>query len=231
MSKKLMLSCMALVAFAAFVLPATALGANDPQLTDKTKVGGAVDTVAVGSTVVGTAANTLFTTTEGATLVTCSTAKMTGTVKKNSASTVEGEIPLKSAIFQGTGAVNAHNGLPECTGSFGSAYITVTTALCVISNPAMVNDEFQVTGGACGTGGKAKFIIGSTTAGACEYETTGAVKGTFNTGEPEAKLTTTDTSAGSGSKLLSGGFLCPPSGALAMTFTLETTDGSPMFIS
>jgi len=225
MYKKLITACMAITAFAAFVLPASALAVNEPQLTEGASL------VAVGSTIVGTATETKFTTTEGAALVTCSKATMTGTVKANSSNKVEGEIPKGSAIFQGTGAVNADNNLPECTGSFGNAYITVTTALCVISNTALANDEFNVTGGACGTNGKVGFIIGSTTAGACTYESTGAVKGTYTTNGTQASLTTIDTSAGSGAKLISGGFLCPTSGALAMTFTLETTGGTALTIS
>jgi hypothetical protein len=224
MSKKIIMACMALVAFAALALPAAALAANEPEVVENgTKV-------ATGTALVGTATNTLFTTTEGATLVTCSTAKMSGTLKTNSGTKVEGEIPVGSAIFQGTGAVSAHNGLPECTGSFGNAYITVTTALCVRSDNTMVADEFQVNGGACGTGGKVKFIIGSTTAGACEYESTGAVKGDYTTSATNSSLTTRDNSTGSGSKKIAGGVLCPTSGALAMTFNLETSNGTTLGI-
>lgn len=222
MSKKLVMSCMAA---AAFVLPASASATNDPQLTE------GVALVPTGTTIVSTASNVLFTTTEGASLVTCTSAKMTGTLKANSGSKIEWEIPKGSALFQGTGAVNAHNGLPECTGSFGNFYTTVPMALCVRSDGAMVTDEYQVNGGSCGTGGRVKFIIGSTTAGACEYESTGAVKGTYTTGGTEAKLTTVNTSAGSGSTKTAGGFLCPTSFALAMTFNLETTNGTKLTIS
>jgi hypothetical protein len=95
----------------------------------------------------------------------------------------------------------------------------------------MTTDEFQMTGGACGTGGKVKFIAGSTTAGACEYELTEAIKGTYTTNGTEAKLTTTDTSAGSGYKKIAGGFLCPSNGAVAMTFNVETVNGTKLTIS
>lgn len=222
MSTKLIISCMAV---AAFVLPATASATNDPQLTD------GVTLVPTGTTIVSTAAEVRFTTTEGAGLVTCTSAKMTGTLKANSGSKVEWEILKGSALFQGTGAVHAHNGLPECTGSFGNFYTTVPMALCIRSDATMVTDEYQVNGGACGTGGRVKFIIGSTTAGACEYESTGAIKGTYTTGGSEAKLTTINTSAGSGSTKIAGGFLCPSSFALAMTFSLETANGTKLTIS
>jgi len=225
MYKKLITACMAITAFAAFVLPAGALAVNEPQLTEGASL------VAVGSTMVGTASEVRFTTTEGAIMVTCNAAKLTGTVKANASNNLQWEVPKGSAAFQGTGAVNADNGLPECTGSSGNFYTTLTTALCVISNTSMTTDEFTVTGGACGTNGKVGFIIGSTTAGSCTYESTGPVKGTYTTGGTEAKLTTIDTSAGSGFKLISGGFLCPTSLALAMTLTLETAGGTKLTIS
>jgi hypothetical protein len=224
MFKKLIVSCMALAAFAACALPASASATNDPQLTEGATL------VPTGTSLVGTASNTLFTNTEGAELVVCSTAKLTGTLKANSGSKVEGEIPKGNAIFSGDGLPSAHNGLRECTATFGNAYVTVTTALCVRSDSLMVTDEFQVTGGSC-PGGKVKFIIGSTTAGACEYESNGAVKGTYTTGGSETKLTTLNTTAGSGSTRISGGFLCPSSGQLAMTFNLETTNGTKLSIS
>lgn len=218
MSQKVITSFMAVVAFAVFALPATAFAANNPQLMSSGTV------VPAGTSIVGTAMNTEFTSTAGGNLVTCSSAKLMGTVKKNSGGTVEGELSNESASFEGTGAVSSDNGLPECTATFGNAFITVTTALCVKADSTMAEDEFQVTGAACGSTGKAKFIIGSTTAGECEYESTGNIKGTYTTGGTEAKLSTIDTSEGSGSKLIKGGFLCPTSGALKMTFTLETVN-------
>ncbi|HET9154317.1 MAG TPA: hypothetical protein VFN85_09410 [Solirubrobacterales bacterium] len=221
MSKKLITACMALVAFAAFVLPASAMAANEPQLTSEGVP------VPVGASITGTAVNTIFTTTAGATQITCSHAHLTGTVTKNSENTVKGEIPEGSAIFKGTGANSADNNLPECTGSFGSAFITVPTKLCIESGPLQEEDEVITTG----CTGKVKFIIGSTTAGECEYESTGAVQADSTTGGTEASVTTRDTSAGSGSKLIRGGFLCPTSGALKMTFGLKTTNGNPITVS
>jgi hypothetical protein len=225
MFKKLVLSCMGMMTFAALVLPATASATNDPQLTE----GGTL--VPTGTTVVFTATEAKHTNTEGNALFTCSTAKLTGTVKANSGSKVEWEVPKGSAIFQGTGSVSPHNNLPECTGSFGNSYTTWTTALCIRSDGTMATDEFQVNGGPCGTGGKVKFILGSTTAGACEWESNGAIKGTYTTGGSEAKLTTLNTTAGSGMTRISGGFLCPSSLQLAMTFNLETTNGTKLAIS
>jgi len=152
-------------------------------------------------------------------------------VLKNSSSTVEGEIT--TATYAGTGAVSADNNLPECTGSFGNVYITVTnTPLCIKSTPVMAEDEGQVGGGGCGTFGPVKFTIGSTTAGECKYESTSTLKGDFTTGGTETRLTIRNTQAGSGVKLVSGGFLCPTSGMLTGSATLATTEnGTKLTIS
>ncbi|HET9154321.1 MAG TPA: hypothetical protein VFN85_09430 [Solirubrobacterales bacterium] len=221
MSKKLITACMALVAFAAFVLPASAMAANEPQLTSEGKL------IPAGTSITGTAVNSISTTTAGATQITCSHGHLTGTVTKNSENTVKGEIPIGSTIFKGTGATSSDNNLPECTGSFGSFFITVLTKLCIESGPAQAEDEVITTG----CTGKVKFIIGSTTAGECEYESTGAVQADVTTGGTEAALTTRDTSAGSGMKLIRGGFLCPTSMALKMTIGLRTTNGNPITVS
>jgi hypothetical protein len=225
MNRKLIAACMAVAAFAAFVLPATASATNDPQLTESGSL------VPVGSLVVGTpVGETAFTSTSGSTLVTCGSGLATGKVLKNSGGTLEGE--MTTYTYSGTGAVSAHNGLKECTGSFGNAYITVTnTPLCIRSTPTMATHEGQIGGGGCGTNGKVKFTIGSTTAGACEYETTSTVKGDFTTNGTETQLTVRNTQAGSGVKLIKGGFLCPSSGMFKGSGTLETENGTKLGIS
>src|SRR5690348_9583852 len=103
MSKRLIMSCMALVAFAAFALPATASATNDPDLTD----GGVL--LGTGTTIVGTAKNILFTNTAGTEIkFTCSEATLTGILKANTGTKVEWEIAKGSATVRGTGAVSAH---------------------------------------------------------------------------------------------------------------------------
>jgi len=212
-------TCMSLLVVACFILPGSALAANNPHLTE----GGVL--VPAGSGWRLTPEPIFWPTSGGSELVRCSGGSLSGTVKANSGGVVEGEIPKGSVVVQGTGAVSADNSLPECTGSFGNAYVTVNSALCVRSDTTMAADEFQVTGGACGTGGKVVMTIGSTTAGACKYESTGALKGTFNTGGTEAKLSLIATSAGSGAKLIEGGFLCPTSLVIGWFWILETSNG------
>ncbi len=218
--KKLIAACMALAAFA---LPATASATNNPVLTQEGTA------VAAGTTIVGTASTTEFQTTAGSTLVTCTSAKMSGPLLINSGGHIRGEITASE--FSGSGSVNADNGLKECTGSFGNSYITPNLPLCLESTTTMAEDEFQVSGGSCGTNGKVKFVIGSTTAGACEYESTKPISGTFTTNGSQATLTVNNTQAGSGSTKSSGGFLCPSSGMLKMTFALETAGGTALTIS
>ncbi len=223
MYKKLLTAFMALTALAAFALPATASATNDPQLTENGVA------LAAGAKLIGTpTVESWFTDTSTSPLVRCSSVNMTGEVVKNSGGTVEGTITTSD--FSGTAAVSAHNNLPECTGSFGAAFITVVGDLCVRSTPTMATHEFQVSGGKCPAEGGVKFIIGSTTVGECEYETASAVKGDYTTGKGGV-LTVRDTPAGSGASKIRGGFFCPSSGMLRMAFSLETHNGTAIEIT
>jgi len=218
MFKKLILSCMAVAAFAAFVLPATASAATATDPED-VKVGASITGKNIGST--------FFMRTDGTTPeVTCTTAHATGTVTQNSGGVFAGTISTFN--FSGTGAVHADNGLNECTTStFGNAYITVANLPLTITTVAP-GDNINVTGK---NGGKVKFIIGSTVAGECEYEATNAaITGTYTTAATTV-LTVNNTQTGSGSKLIRGGFFCPTSGQLKMSFYLQTTNGVEIGIS
>ncbi len=225
MHKKLIAACMALAAFAAFALPATASATNDPQLTDSE------GTVTVGSTITATSTSPTMVGTGGATTVTCNTLVLTGTVVKNAGGTVESTI--SKAQCSGTGAVSTDNSLNECTTSFGNSYITVTNLpLCIRSTPEMATDEFQIVSSDCGAGGNPiKFIWGSTTAGECEYEFTNAISGTQTTNGTQAVLTVNSTQSGSGYKKIKGSFLCPSSWMFNMALTLSTDGGAAITIS
>jgi hypothetical protein len=216
MFKKLITACLAIAAFAAFVLPATASATNDPTLTHPTGTAIAVGTK-IEATQIG---NSIFTDTNKNPLVTCSTATMTGEVVKNSGGNVEGTI--STSDFGGTGSTKAGEPEPECTGSFGNVSVTVPGHLCIRSTTTMATDEFQVAGGGCPGTGNVKFILDSTTIGECEYEATGAIKGDAKTHPDEAILVVRSTQEGSGAKKIRGGFFCPNSGILDMEFTLET---------
>jgi hypothetical protein len=226
MTKKLIMSCMAFAAFAAFALPAVASAENTPNLVEGASPGVAL---AAGAKIVGTNSGDAIFWNTATTVkqVTCTKATLSGEVTKNKEKAVEGKITTFD--FSGTGAVHPDNGLPECTNSFGSgAAITVTrTPLLLTSLPTYTTNEFRVTG----TGGNIRFDIIDTTVGTCEYEATSSLKGDFNTGPTQATLTTRDTEAGSGSKLIAGGFFCPTSGVLALKFTLETENGTAIWVA
>jgi hypothetical protein len=209
--------CVALLVLIAIALPAAASATNDPQLTS---AGG---TVPVGSKFELTNVGELIwwnTSTNIRLLTIPGTVTLTGEVTTNSGGTVKGKI--STADFSGTGAVSTDNGLNEGTGEIGNSYVTVKNLPLELSSmPTMATDEFQVTGSA---GAKVKFLLGSTTAGECEYEAVGSIKGDYTTGTSattDAKLTTRDTEAGSGSKLIRGGFLCPGSLVWSWSLTLE----------
>lgn len=223
MTKKLLTVCMALAAIAAFAIPAAA--SASPVLTDNgvpVPVGTKVTATQVGAS--------KLTNTEGTrTQLECSTGTMTGELTKNNGTEVEGKIT--SATFGGTGAQATGEPEPECTGEtvFGNASVTAVVSekapWCVRSTGA---DKFTVSGGACPGGGTVKFKMVTTLAGTCEYESTGPVGGTYNTGGTSATLTVTGThGAENGFKLVVGGFACPTSGMLDMAFTLETDSPTP----
>jgi hypothetical protein len=236
MSKKIIMACMALVALAAFALPATASAANNPLLTHPTGTA-----IPAGTKITATQVGSSFLwNTSNSKLLECSTGTMTGELKTNSGGTVEGNI--SSAVFGGTGAQAAGEPEPECTAlSFFGSNTSVTTQglpWCVKSTPLMAEDEFTVSGGACGgAASKIKFKLAPTGISECEYEATNAaIKGTFDTdtgGTPTDALLTVKHSQQTGFKRIAGGFLCPESGEIEMTFTLETdkTTKEPIYIS
>lgn len=226
MNRKLILAFTVSAALAAMAVTAAAASAtNDPQLTTKAGALVSVGTSNLNATQVG---ETAVTDTSGNTLITCSTGSGSGSVVKNSGSTVEGEIT--SLSIGGTGPVGP-NGLNECTGTFGNLSINPVLPWCLRSTPTMTTDEMQVVAGKCPGTGNVKFIAASTTIGNCEYEATSSIKADFLTSPSDAQATVRSTSGGSGIKLIKGGFLCPSSMMLKGTRTLEDTSGNPLFVS
>jgi hypothetical protein len=221
MHKKLMLSYMSLVALAAFALPASAQAENKPTLKDK---GGILP---AGTKIVGTNVGEIkFWNTSTSTLAfSCTSAKLTGEVTKNKEDSVEAKIT--TADFSGTGAESPDNKLAECTSpTLGTIFLTfLPMPLILKSNLPMITDEFQLSG----TGGNIRLLLGNTSFVECEYEATSTIQGDLTTNETQATLTTRDT-AGSGLKLIRGSFVCPSSYVMAMTLTLETETGEPVWI-
>src|SRR5690242_21862013 len=108
MHKKLMLVCMAVAAFAAFVIAPMASAAT---LTEGGKA------VAVGSSITGKNINGNTKFTSNPFDVECTTAHLKGTVTANGAGTIKGEVPIGSASFTNAGA--------ECSSTAGPTLVTV----------------------------------------------------------------------------------------------------------
>ena len=232
MSKKLITAALALVALAAFALPAVASATTNPEITHPTGTRLATGTK-IKATNIGL---TKFLTPGGVTLVECSTATMTGTLTKNNGTETEGTI--ETTAFSGTAAGGA------CTSSFGN--ITVDTNIgngtpwCLRSTSTMAADEFQVRGNSCANEARSiTFVLTSSTVGTCKYNRPAAIKGKYKTdtagdSNSDAILslspaTASDTEA----TREEGSFLCPSAGVLEMSFTMETDTATaePLYFS
>jgi hypothetical protein len=208
MYKKLMLACMAIAAFAAFVIAPAA--SASPVLTETTTGGPAL---AVGSSITGkNTGNTVF---SGSGLtIECSNADLKGTLTKNNGTEIAGEIPAGSASFTGTGTSG------DCTSNLGSASATVNSALCMATIPK--TDNVTVTG--C-SGKSVEFTLSVTGTGNCKYASA-TVTGTFLTNaDATVKITN------QGAKKVEGGIFCPGEGVLNMDFDLQTTAGTTIYVS
>lgn len=158
MYKKLMVACMAIASFAAFVV---APAASATVLTENGTA------LAVGSSVTATnEGKTKFT---GGFGVECETAHLQGKVTANSG-TVKGEIPVGSASFTNSGAA--------CSSALGATTVNVTSKLCL---ETAAGDVLKVTG--CGANVKFDLTAAGTV---CTYETA-SVSGTFTTNSTPAK--------------------------------------------
>jgi hypothetical protein len=252
MAKKITMACMALVALAAFALPATASAVNDPQVTEPT---GTLlvpeppekESPKILATQVGATTKLLDTENKNVELE-CTSATITGWLTKNKEGSVEGEI--STAKFGGTGTHSSSE--PETVGNecTATSFFTVNTSVtpevsttepwCLKSLPAYANDEFRIGSGKCGAGsgeGKISFVLAPTGLSTCTYQSTGVLKGTATTdttGDAILSISPSNPSGvGNGFKKTAGGFLCPESGQLSMSFTLETDEATakPLFIS
>lgn len=227
MHKKLITACLALVAFAAMaVVPA--LASASPVLTD------ASGTVAVGSKISATSTtteNAIFK--AGSTEVKCNENKMTGTVKTNSGSLIEGTI--ESASF----ASELTSEATDCDGGelFGPTTVDIPGLVagkshwCIKSTKTA--DQWELIGANCGTAsGTLTFVLTGKFL-TCRYTRSTSVVGTFTTNTSPATLKVTGepefTGTGEGNS-----FLCPATGKITtMNFDLytDTAEEPPIFVS
>jgi hypothetical protein len=206
-----MLTCMALMAFAAFAsMPA--LASASPVLTENGVK------VVPPQLVVATAKNTTFT--SSSTVITCETSTLTGTVTTNSGTAITGDIT--KAEFHNAG------GAP-CSSSLGAVKVTVESLpWCIHSGAA---DIWTLNGGACpATSGTIAFTLDLEGFGGfpCKYTRSAAVEGTFATNTTPANL---KTKAGTNTFTTTQGFPCPASGVFEANYSLETENGTALTIS
>jgi hypothetical protein len=228
MSKKLITACMALFALAAFALPAAA--SASPEITHPTGT-----RLATGVNITGTniGETKIRDTANENTLIKCTTASMTGSLTENSGTSVKGNIT--STSFSGTGSGG------RCTDSFGAAAFVDTnvgngTPWCLLAKSTFAANEFQVTGNSCGSEARSiTFVLTDSVVGTCKYNRTGVVKGTYTTHSTgDAILTVAPSTTNSAWTKEEGSVLCPASGLLEMSFTLETdttASNDPLYIS
>jgi hypothetical protein len=206
MYKKLLMACMAVAAFAAFVIAPAA--SASPVLTSP--VGTAL---ATGSTIKGTNEGiTKFT--AGELTVECSSAVLTGTLLKNNGTEIEGTVLGTNAVFTGTGTSG------DCTSKLGSTKPTVNGELCLKN----VKGADTLTVNGCGTN-PVDFSLNVTGVVTCRY-TAASVTGTYETNK-DAKVVVFEQPA----TRKEGGFLCPETGKLDMTFNLTTGAGATILVS
>lgn len=198
MHKKLMMACMAIAAFAAFVVAPAA--SASPILTDEGQP------LAVGTSITGK--NTGETRFTGGFEVKCSVAHFTGTLK-SAGTPIKGEIPVGGANFTGTGAGGT------CTSALGNTTVNVTSKICLETVAA--TDNVNVSG----CGGVITFDL--TAAGiTCKYSTA-SLTGTYIT-NAEATVNLSEQPATEENHEL---FFCPDTGKIDMDIDLYTTGATP----
>jgi len=204
MHKKLMLACMAIAAFAAFVVAPSASATTLQE-------GGSA--VAVGSSITGKNVNGNTKFTSNLFNVECTTAHLKGTVTQNNGTgEIKGEVPLGSASFTNAGG--------ECSSGAGATAVTVNSKICLETSTSGGADNLKVTG----CGGNIKFSLNVTGLATCNYSQA-SLTGTFVTGGDAVGTLTEAAAAREGTN-----FLCPSTGKLDMSIELTTTSGATLSI-
>jgi hypothetical protein len=209
MYKKIILACMALVAFAALALPAAASAVVAKDTAGTPGVGALIDATNTGNTVL---------TVGGSPNVECSKSTMTGSIVENGPNVIRANIT--AASFSGTSGAEGK----ECTSANGPVNVTITSLPWCLSTVEKT-DNFTVRGGKCTEGTKnLSFTLDVTTIFgtiSCAYTRAGSVSGTFSTGT-EASHSTVLTVTNGGPFTSTTGGICPAEGTLDMAYDLYT---------
>jgi hypothetical protein len=203
MHRKFIAACVALFAFAAFaVIPA--LASASPVVTETGKK------VEGEPLIVATQASTIELETSAG-FVKCSKSTLTGRLKANTGTTIQGQIT--SSSFTGTSGTGT-----QCESQFlGAITVDPPQTMCIHSSK---NDAFEILPGTCGaTGGNLTFTL-TGGLGTCSY-TRSSVTGTYTTNTTPSVLTigASQTFSGTGE---GNPFICPASGTLKGSYNLFT---------
>jgi hypothetical protein len=176
----------------------------------------------VGSKLVGTnLGEIVFGTSFGN--VTCNKATITGTLVTNSTA-AGSKAEITSASFTGSGAGG------ECTTWTGGTTVNANPATnglpwCVEETGA--NDEGKKRGGGCGSLARPiRFALVFTSIGTCTYQRASAAVSIIRT-DTEGGGSATITLSEQEWARFEGGFACPSSGKISLTYAVETDGATP----
>jgi hypothetical protein len=203
MHKKFMIACMAISAFAAFVIAPAA--SASPVLTS----GGVA--VPVGTSITGkNTGDTLFT---GAFNMACTSVDLTGTVSANTGTAIKGTIPVGGMTITGTGAGG------DCTSALGGVKVTVNSEVC-LENITKI-DEITLDG--CLVNGVTQpytVTLEVTGTGPCKYKAA-TVKGKYLTNSGATVNMVEQATVKE-----EGGIFCPSEGKADLDFDLYAKEGA-----
>lgn len=153
--------------------------------------------------------------------ITCSSAALTGNLKKNSGSAIEATI--ESVSFNSGG---------NCAGDHALIDTSVSEngiPWCFRSTPELKADEFQIRGNSCDKEGRPIRLVVTKTVPTreCVYESLEPIIGTYPTDPSEAILGSANTPF----ERVEGEVICPTDLELDSSYTFETTGGSPLYIA
>ncbi len=233
MHKRLIMACMAITAFAAFVVAPAA--SASPVLTHPTGTaycpnGGTGSTCLVTGTNIG---NWEFM--NGLGTFVCNSVTMTGNVTTNKENHIQ--IDITEAHFTGTGAGG------DCTSPIGDFKLTTTVGngvpYCLTAGGLLGADKFTARGNSCDKAQRSiTFVLDFTNGPTCYYDRTTVVEGTFQTDTEASKDAVFSFSGAEWVKEKGENetFLkpCVASYKMSGSWTLETDKAGanePMFIS
>ncbi|MGN6587034.1 MAG: hypothetical protein ACTHKT_06105 [Solirubrobacterales bacterium] len=191
MHKKIMLACMAIAAFAAFVIAPAA--SASPDMTEGLEI------VPPGTLLTATNTGEVTFTGAGGVNLSCNHVNLTKKLTKNSGTVIEGEIT--TADFNGTGTST------DCTSNLFNAPAGVTMPKLCFKVSATPADTVVYTG--CGAA--VTFTLNFTGVATCKYSKT-ELRATFTTGSLPITVNNTEEF-----KLVEGGSFCPSGSKLDMT--------------